>query len=84
MAESRVEKFKDYRKSILRDGEFEQKSKINTSLEEGSIDSRNGPSFQEEVLLKQIIRNRRTANIFYFGFILVIAGLMLAFGLILF
>lgn len=84
MSKSRLEKFKDYRKSILLDGEYEEKSKINTSLEDGSVDSKNGPSYQEELLLKQIVNSKRIVNILYFGFAFIVITLIIAFGFILF
>lgn len=84
MSKSRLEKFKDYRKSILLDGEYEEKSKINTSLEDGSVDSKNGPSYQEELLLKQIVNSRRIVNILYFGFTFIVIALIITFGFILF
>ncbi|MCR5184587.1 MAG: hypothetical protein K6C32_00685 [Bacilli bacterium] len=84
MGESRVEKFKDYRKSMIHDGELSEKVQINTDIEENSVNSKNRPTYQEELLLKELKSSRLLTYISYFGFLLIIIACILTFGLILF
>lgn len=84
MSESRVEKFKDYRNSIYGDGFKTEKEKINTSIEENSVQSKKGPSFQEETMINKLISSRNASNIIYFTFVFIIVVLALIFGFILF
>ena len=84
MSQSRVEKFKEYRNSIYDDGEKPVKEKIDIAIEENSVKSKNGPSFQEELEIKKLITSRNVSNIFYFGFVVLIAALAIIFGFIFF
>ena len=85
MAQSRVEKFKDYRKSILSDDvNTIEKQKIDTSLEENSVESKNAPSIQEEALLGEVNFKKKMSYILYFSTLAVIVILAVVFGFILF
>ena len=84
MSESRVEKFKDYRNSIYGDDFKTEKEKINTSIEENSIQSKNGPSSEEEILIKKLISSRNVSTIFYIAFVVIVIALALIFGFLLF
>lgn len=84
MGESRVEKFKDYRKSMIHDGELTEKEEINTSIVENSVDSKNKASFQEEIALNKLKSSKRTVSILYFGFLAIVIIAIVTFGLILF
>ena len=84
MAESRVEKYRDYRRSMLTDGSVSTKTKIDTSLETTSIESNTSPTSQEAVFLKRLTIKKRL-NIFIFVFLLsALFIISLVFGIILF
>ena len=84
MAKSRVEKYREYRKSILTEGSPTVKTAIDTSLETTSMESNTSPTYQEAVFLKHVVRKERFG---IFLFILAISAIIvtsLVFGLILF
>ena len=84
MAETRVEKYKDYRKSMLTDGNPVIKTAIETSLETTSIENNVSPSYQEAVFLKNLQNKRRFYIISFFAVITIYIALAITFGLILF
>ena len=84
MAESRVEKYKEYRKSILTDGNPVVKTAIETSLETGSVESNTSPTYVESMLLKRIHNTKKIQMGLYAFAFLTIVLLMVIFGLILF
>ena len=83
MAESRVEKYRDYRRSMI-SGEISTKTTIDTSLEATSMETNTSPTYEEALFLKKLIIKKRL-NIAIFVFLLsVIFILNLVFGIILF
>ena len=84
MAVTRVEKYKDYRKSILTDGDPVVKTAIETSLETTSIESSTSPSYQEAVFLKKLNFKKWFYVISLSIFVIAIIVLMIVFGNILF
>lgn len=84
MAESRVEKYRDYRRSMLTDGSINTKVAIDTSLDTTSLESNTSPTGQEALFLKRVTMKKRL-NIFAFLFLLIaIFVLFLVFGIIVF
>ena len=83
MAESRIEKFREYRKSIVRD-DISSKTPIETSLETTSTVSDIEPTEREIEIIKKIKRRKNTITIL---FSIVVGGIIIslvAFGIILF
>ena len=85
MAQSRIEKFREYRKSIINNEmELTAKTPIETSLETTSTESKTLPSEKEAVFLRKIIVRKRFTDITFIAILAVIAILLVVFGLILF
>ena len=85
MAESRVEKFKEYRKSIIgEDDSGVKKEAIDTSLKQNSVESKNGPSSTEEEHYKNLSLKKRLNIIFFLTIFLLIVSAIVVFGIILF
>ena len=84
MAESRVEKYRDYRKSIITDGNPSVKNAIDTSLETTSVESNTSPTYQEAVFLKKVLNSKRFSIFAFIFAFAVILSLSLVFGIILF
>lgn len=80
MAESRVEKFKEYRKSIISDGSPVLKSQIDTTLntvtEESNVDHS-----EQFKLLKGLKFKRRFVVVLFVLFVLAVAGLLTYYGI---
>ncbi|MCR4911948.1 MAG: hypothetical protein K5925_05435 [Bacilli bacterium] len=84
MAVTRVEKYKDYRKSILTDGDPVVKTAIETSLESTSIESNSAPSYQEAAFLRKLQFKKWFIIISLSTFVVAIIILTIVFGNILF
>lgn len=85
MAQSRIEKFREYRKSIINNEmELTTKTPIETSLETTSTESKTLPSEKEAVFLRKIMVRKNFTNITFTVILVVIAILLLVFGFILF
>ena len=83
MAQSRIEKFREYRKSIVRD-DVSSKTPIETSLETTSTISDIEPTAKEIEIIQKIRRRRNTATIL---FSILVGGMLISiivFGIILF
>lgn len=84
MAETRIEKYREYRKSIISGGEPLLKTPIETSLKTTSKESLSSPTNQEAVFLKKIKRRSLFGNIAYILFLLAIIVPLAIFGFMLF
>lgn len=85
MAQSRIEKFREYRKSIINsETNVNVKTQIETSLETTSTESKTLPSEKEAVFLKRIYLKKSVANVIFFTVVGSIVILLVVFGLILF
>ena len=84
MAETRVEKYREYRKSILTDGNPVMKTAIDTSLEKMSVESDSAPTEAEAKLLKRV-KGVKYFYISLFSFVILsIVILLIVFGNVLF
>lgn len=84
MAETRIEKFREYRKSIINGSDTVLKTPIETSLKTTSKESQSSPNEQEAVFLKQI-NSRKIISIVCFSiFVLAIVVPLIVFGVIVF
>ena len=84
MAETRVEKYKEYRKSILSDSGLNIKTAIDTSLEATSVTNSGSISPAELTYLKKV---QRTKYFYIFGFLAILVAFfvtVLVFGIVLF
>jgi hypothetical protein len=84
MAETRVEKYKDYRKSIIAEGSPVMKTAIETSLESNSVESNTDLSNQEVAYLKHVNNIKKFYIILILSLFLTIVILLIVFGIILF
>ena len=85
MAQSRIEKFREYRKSIINNEmELNTKTPIETSLETTSTESKTLPSEQEAVFLKKLQTRKYFTNISFAVIVSAILITLAVFGLILF
>ena len=85
MAQSRIEKFREYRKSIINnESDVNVKTQIETSLDTTSTESKTLPSEKEAVFLKKIQFRKNFTNIAFFTFTGAIIILLIVFGFILF
>lgn len=85
MAQSRIEKFREYRKSIINNEmELMTKTPIETSLETTSTESKILPSEKEAVFLRKLRVRKYFVNIAFTTFLAVVVILLVVFGLILF
>lgn len=84
MAKSRVETFKDYRKSILNDDDNYSKLEIDSSLENTAQESKNGVTEAELIYLKKIQTSKFWFNFLFLLPIGLIALAIIIFGLVLF
>lgn len=84
MAESRVEKFKEYRKSIIAEVSSVEKESIDTSLEQNSVESKNGPSDIEVSYYKKLTLTKRLNVIFFLAILVLTITAIIVFGIILF
>ena len=82
--ETRIEKYREYRKSIISGGDTFLKTPIETSLKTTSKESQTSPTEQEAVFLKKILHKGMITNSLYFLFLLVIIIPLIVFGIILF
>ena len=84
MAETRIEKYKEYRKSIISNGDLVLKTPIDTSLKTTSKESVNIVTEQEAVFLRKINHRKAVGNIFYIIFALALAVPLIVMGIIIF
>ena len=85
MAQSRIEKFREYRKSIINNEmELTAKTPIETSLETTSTESKTLPSAKEAVFLKKLEVRKYFTNISFAVIVGAIIIILVVFGLILF
>lgn len=84
MAESRVEKYKDYRKSMLTDGNPTTKVAIDTSLKATTLESDSSITSKEISLLKKLVITKRINIGLFFFLMFTIITLSIVFGIILF
>lgn len=80
MAESRVEKFREYRKSIISDGSPALKTTIDTDLK-GYVSENVPADFTEEIKLAKKLHNKKVFIYVLFGlFVLSVVVLLIVFG----
>lgn len=84
MAETRIEKYKEYRKAILSGGDTVLKTPIETSLKTTSKESQSLPTEQEAVFLKKIKIKETAILLSFLFFVLAITIPLIVFGIILF
>ena len=85
MAQSRIEKFREYRKSIINNEmELNAKTPIETSLETSSTESKILPSETEAAFLKKLMFRKNFTNITFMVVVSAIVIVLVVFGLILF
>ena len=85
MAQSRIEKFREYRRSIINNEmELTAKTPIETSLENTSTESKVLPSDKEAAFLKKLMFRKNFANISFITIVSVISIALIVFGIILF
>lgn len=83
MGLSRVEKFKEYRKSILSEDTV-LKTPIDTNLTATSIEPLSSANTEEAVFINKIIKRKRIDLALFFGSITVLLVLVIVFGIIVF
>lgn len=85
MAQSRIEKFREYRKSIINnEADVTIKTQIETSLETTSTESKTMPSEKEAAFLKKIYLKKYVVNTIFYLFVGSVVILLVVFGLYLF
>ena len=85
MAQSRIEKFREYRRSIINNElELNAKTPIETSLETTSTESKVLPSEKEAAFLKKLTIRKNIQNISFLTVVSVISIALIVFGIILF
>ena len=84
MAQSRVERFKEYRKSIISDNSDALKSTIDVDIKVSSPRDGSPISEQEALSLKRIYQKETAINILYFACVLTIVITLVVFAFILF
>ena len=83
MAETRIEKYREYRKSIISGGSV-LKTPIETSLKTTSEEENSSLTEQEAVFLKKINTNKLLGTMLYIAFLLVIIIPLVIFAIKLF
>ncbi len=85
MAQSRIEKFREYRKSIINNEmELTVKTPIETSLESTSTESKTLPSDKEAILLRKLTVRKHFTDTLFTTILAIVVILLVVFGLILF
>lgn len=85
MAQSRIEKFREYRRSIINNEmELVAKTPIETSLESTSTESKVLPSEKEAAFLRKLKIRKNIQNISFITVVSVVSILLVVFGIILF
>ena len=84
MAETRIERFREYRKSIINGSDDILKTPIDTSLKTTSKESQSSPNEQEAVFLKKINRRKIGAVTSFSIFVLAIIVPLIVFGIFVF
>ena len=83
MAQSRVEKFKEYRKNIINGDNDSLKTTIESEIKVSTPIEGSPISEEETIFLKQIYRKERAVVIFYFASVAIIIATLVVFGFIL-
>lgn len=83
MAQSRVEKFKEYRKNIINGDNDSLKTTIESEIKVSTPIEGSPISEEETIFLKQIYRKERAIVIFYFASVAIIIATLVVFGFIL-
>ena len=84
MAQSRVERFKEYRKSIINDDNAISKTTIETDVKVTAPVDGSPISEQEALFLKKIYQKEKIVNWLYIGSSLAIVITLVIFGFIIF
>ena len=84
MAQSRVERFKEYRKNIINGDNDISKATIETDIAVSAPVDGSPISEQEALFLKKIYRRQRAVNIIYLSGVLATIIALVIFGIILF
>lgn len=84
MGLSRVEKYREYRKSILSSEDSVLKTPIDTNLDTNIKEPLSSTDSEEAVFIKKIIRNRRIDFILFFGIVCVLVIMLIVYGTIVF
>ena len=85
MAQSRIEKFREYRRSIINNEmELNAKTPIETSLETTSTESKVLPSEKEAAFLKKLSFRKNFIDLSFIVVVSVITITLIVFGIILF
>ena len=84
MAQSRVEKFREYRKSIINDDNTPLKTTIESEIKAGAPIEGSPISEEEAAFLKAIYRRERALTTLYFVCVFAIIAVFTIFGILLF
>jgi len=84
MAQSRVEKFKEYRKNIINGDNAPLKTTIETDIKASAPVESKTLSDQEAIFLKQIYRKENAINLLYFFGVIAAIITIIVMGIILF
>lgn len=79
MGESRVEKFREYRNSIMNDNSLNSKVEIDTCLKACAVDEL--PDEQKVILLRKLSKRKLFWTIFLSLIIITVLVLLVVFGL---
>ena len=82
--ETRIEKYREYRRSIISGNEPALKTQIETSLKTTSKESQTTPVENEVIFLKKISRREKLGSLCYILFLLMIIIPLITFGIIVF
>ena len=82
--ETRIEKYREYRRSIISGNEPVLKTQIETSLKTTSKESQTTPVENEVIFLKKISRREKLGSLCYILFLLMIIIPLITFGIIVF
>ena len=82
--ETRIEKYREYRRSIISGNEPVLKTQIETSLKTTSKESQTTPVENEVIFLKKISRREKLGSACYILFLLMIIIPLITFGIIVF
>lgn len=81
MAVSRIEKFREYRKSIISDDEHVLKTPINTDLKTTPVENAPKASQTEEVFLKKLKNKKLLDTILFLLIVIVLTIVLVVYGM---
>lgn len=84
MATSRVEKFKEYRKSIINSDNGPLKATIDSEIKISAPIEGTTLNEQEAIFLRKILNHEKAINISYFVLLILAITTLVVFGIILF